>query len=355
MQGSFLVIEVMSWAAIRGQEAAREQVLRYWRSGRWGHAYALTGPAGIGKRLFARELAKGLMCERGAAELAACDRCPSCLQVLAETHPDVHVVRTPEGKHSLPVEQMREFCAALWRKPLRGGWVVGIVEDAEEMNAESANAFLKTLEEPPAGVVILLVASSWERLLPTIRSRCQQVSLRPLGREDVAAILTEHGVEDEAVREAALRWCRGSASRALAIARGGLWELREELLSRLFQGQVEVDGWVKRCLEYAEGAGKESAAQRERAELVLDVLLEGLREGLRWGVIGESGSSPEEQRQQTLGLRFGVEQILDWQERTLQAYEHLDRRVPLPLVFESLFEHYAQACSGLKVQTTPAG
>ncbi|MEJ5277429.1 MAG: hypothetical protein WHU94_16105, partial [Thermogemmata sp.] len=131
--------------------------------------------------------------------------------------------------------------------------------------------------------------------------------------------------------------------------------LREELLSRLFQGQVEVDGWVKRCLEYAEGAGKESAAQRERAELVLDVLLEGLREGLRWGVIGGSGSSPEEQRQQTLGLRFGVEQILDWQERTLQAYEHLDRRVPLPLVFESLFEHYAQACSGLKVQTTPAG
>jgi DNA polymerase-3 subunit delta' len=345
----------MSWAAIRGQEAAREQVLRCWRSGRWGHAYALTGPPGIGKRLFARELAKALMCERGTGELAACDRCPSCLQVMAGTHPDVHVVRTPEGKHSLPVEQMREFCAGLWRKPLRGGWVVGIVEDAEEMNAESANAFLKTLEEPPAGVVILLVASSWERLLPTIRSRCQQVSLQPLRREEVAAILTEHGVEEEAVREAALRWCRGSASRALAIAKGGLWELREALLGALAEGKVEVEGWVRRCLEYAEGAGKDAAAQRERAELVLDVLLEGLREGLRWGVIGGTPSHAEESRHQALGQCFGVEQLLDWQERTLQAYEHLDRRVPLTLIFESLFEHYAQACSGWKAPRTPAG
>lgn len=332
----------MSWQAVRGQEWAREQVLRCWRSRRWGHAYALTGPGGIGKRLFARELAKGLMCEQGGEELAACDRCSSCLQVMAGTHPDVHVVRTPEGKHSLPVEQMREFCAGLWRKPLRGGWVVGIVEDAEDLNAESANAFLKTLEEPPAGVVILLVASSWERLLPTIRSRCQQVSLRPLRREDVAAILAEHGVEEEAVREAALQWCRGSASRALALAQGGLRELREELLSRLAAGEVDVEGWVKRCLEYAEGAGKDSAAQRERGELVLDVLLDGLREGVRWGIIGGTASSAEEKRSEALGQRFGVEQLLDWQERTLQAYEHLERRVPLPLLFEALFEHYAQ-------------
>jgi DNA polymerase-3 subunit delta' len=339
----------MSWEAIRGQEAAREQLVRAWQSGRWGHAYALTGPAGVGKRRLARELAKALVCEGGnSPELTACDRCPSCKQVEAETHPDVHIVRTPEGKHTLPVEQMREFCAALWRKPLRGGWVVGIVENADDFNAESANAFLKTLEEPPEGVVIFLISSSWEQLLPTIRSRCQQVSLRPLSRDDVAAILTEHGIEDREVREVALRWCRGSASRALAMAQGGLWELRQELLCHLGQGLVDVEGWTRRCVEYAESAGKESAAQRERAELVLDVLLEGLREGLRGSVINSPPAPAEEQHTEALG-QLPVELLLDWLERTLQAYGHLERRVPLPLLFEALFEHYAQTSPGVKV------
>jgi len=340
----------MSWANIRGQESARRQLVQAWRSGRWGHAYALTGPAGVGKRLFAREVAKALVCETGnKQELIACDHCPSCKQVEAETHPDVHIVRTPEGKHLLPVELMREFCAQLWRKPLRGGWVVGIVENADDFNAESANAFLKTLEEPPEGVVILLISSTWEQLLPTIRSRCQHIILRPLSREDIAAILTKHGIEDPGVREVALRWCRGSASRALAIAQGGLWELRQELVGRLAVGQVDVEGWTKRCVEYAEAAGKESAAQRERAELILDMLLEGLREGLRQSIIcGSPGVASTREPHEPAWDQQGTESLLDGLERTLHAYNHLERRVPLTLLFEALFEHYAQGCSAVK-------
>ena len=86
----------------------------------------------------------------------------------------------PPDKHELPVDEIRDFCAKLARKPSRGGRVVGIVEDADDFNAESANAFLKTLEEPPAGAILLLIATGTAHQLPTILSRCQVVRFAPL-------------------------------------------------------------------------------------------------------------------------------------------------------------------------------
>ncbi|MFO0826006.1 MAG: hypothetical protein U0792_23285 [Gemmataceae bacterium] len=121
----------------------------------WGN-YLLVGPDGVGKRLFAHELAKALLCERPPAPLTACDSCPACAQVEAETHPDFH--GTPKGKQELPVDEMRAFCTQLAKKPSRGSRIVGIVEDADDFNAESANSFLKTLEEPPPGALLLLIA-----------------------------------------------------------------------------------------------------------------------------------------------------------------------------------------------------
>jgi DNA polymerase-3 subunit delta' len=331
--------EYMSWSRIRGQEEAIAQLRAAWGQSRLGHAYALVGPPGVGKRLVAVELAKTLLCTGATAEFAACDRCPACAQVTAQTHPDYHVLRTPEGKHALPVEDMRQFCEALSRKPLRGGRVVGIVEDADDLNAESANAFLKTLEEPPPAALILLVSSGWEMLLPTIRSRCQVIRCAPLSSEHIAAILTDHGITDPQLRQQALRWCRGSAGRAMALADPQLCELRQKLWQGLANGQIEPDQWTQQCVACAEQAGKDSARQRERAELLLDLLVEGLRQAMQAAVLGAAvqGLEPcwvDWSRSQD------IERGLDWLERTLQAYAHLERRVPLPLLFESLFDYF---------------
>src|SRR3954454_2722881 len=103
----------MSWNRIRGQDAARQTFLTAIERGRLGQAYLLVGPEGVGKRLFERELAKAFLCERPPAPMTACDTCPACAQVEAESHPDVLVARTPEGKHELPIEGMREFCARI--------------------------------------------------------------------------------------------------------------------------------------------------------------------------------------------------------------------------------------------------
>src|SRR5215211_2586111 len=179
----------MSWNRIRGQDAARVTFLAAIDRGRLGQAYLLVGPEGVGKRLFARELAKAFLCERPAGKMLACGACPACAQVEAGTHPDLLFLRTPEGKHELPVAAMREFCAQLALKPTRGARKIGIVEDADDFNEESANSFLKSLEEPPPGSLLLLIGTSTDRQLPTILSRCQLVRFALISDADLSAIL----------------------------------------------------------------------------------------------------------------------------------------------------------------------
>src|SRR5262245_54874659 len=221
----------MSWDRVRGHAGAKETFAAAHARGRLGQAYLLVGPDGVGKRLFARELAKALLCEKPPAPLTASGACPACAQVEAGTHPDYLTLRTPEGKHELPVDEMREFCAQLSRKPVRGGRKVGVVEDADDFNAESANSFLKALEEPPPGVILLLIATGTDRQLPTILSRCQVVRFGPLSPADLAAVLEEQGIDDPARRERLVRLAGGSASRALALNDDAIWKVREELVA----------------------------------------------------------------------------------------------------------------------------
>src|SRR5438067_7998238 len=122
----------MSWSRIRGHDAVIESFRSAFTRGRLGQAYLLLGPEGVGKRLFALELAKALLCEKPPAPLTACDQCNACAQVEAGTHPDVFRVRTPKDKHELPIDEIRAFCAQMAMKATRGTRKIGIVEDADD-------------------------------------------------------------------------------------------------------------------------------------------------------------------------------------------------------------------------------
>src|SRR5262249_41493055 len=130
------------------------------RRGRLGHAYLFTGPAGVGKRLFARELAKTLLCDNAPDEnWQACGKCASCQLVDADTHPDLIAAGRPEDKNEVPIETVRELCRLLSLKPARGRGKVAILDDADDLNPYSANSFLKTLEEPPPQSVLILIGT----------------------------------------------------------------------------------------------------------------------------------------------------------------------------------------------------
>jgi DNA polymerase-3 subunit delta' len=204
-------------AGIRGQDRARELLTRSLASGKLPHAYQFDGPAGVGKCTTAVALAAALNCERQPGA-AVCD-CLPCEKITLGVHPDL-LRLGPEGKGGfIKIEQIRELLATLAFPPHEGRARLVIVEDADRMNPAAANAFLKTLEEPPARTHIVLTTTAPDRLLDTIRSRCQRVRFAALSTENVAAILRAGGAEPAAALAAAAL-AGGSVERAGDLADG---------------------------------------------------------------------------------------------------------------------------------------
>lgn len=251
-----------------GQDAAEAVLLRAWRSGRLPHAWLLTGPRGAGKATLAFRFARTVLA--GPAEAEACRQPshPVFRMVANGAHPDLRVLviptdpKTGKRKTEIPVDSVREAAEALRVTSSRGGARILVVDAADDLNRNAANALLKLLEEPPPGVLLLLIGQRPGLLPPTIVSRCAVLRLRPLDdaamRQGLAALAPESAPE---LLGQVLAGAEGSLGRALDLLEGDWLERYAALLESLAHGH---EGLAPR-LEAAEILSRWAQA-REKAE-----------------------------------------------------------------------------------------
>ncbi|MFQ5345216.1 MAG: AAA family ATPase [Mariprofundus sp.] len=180
---------------IFGHEAVRHRFTDALANGKLHHAWLLYGMKGIGKQTLAEVLAGFVMCD----SKTACGECHGCKMLVAGSHPDVFQLGLIEGKRDLNIEQIRSVLSFLALSGAESSRRVVILDDAERMNHQAANALLKGLEEPSTGSVLLMVCSELERLPVTIRSRCMLQRCSPLSDADTRAVLAqqEHPVQEK--------------------------------------------------------------------------------------------------------------------------------------------------------------
>lgn len=270
--------------------------------GRLHHAWLLTGPEGVGKATFAYRAARRLLGappDLGRGPLGADPAHSVSRQVSARSHPDLIVLERegPDGKPRkvIPVDDARRMAEFFSKSPASAPHRVAIIDAADDLNANAANAILKTLEEPPPRGVLLMVSHSPGRLLATIRSRCRRLAFRPLGLEPAAAFVRERADVDP---ESALRLSRlaqGAPGRALELLAAGALTL-DDAARELLGGLPQLDRTrllsLAESFRGAEGAGQFGLLFDLLAERVHALASDRARQGIggldRWAAAWET-------------------------------------------------------------------
>ncbi|MEO6349975.1 MAG: DNA polymerase III subunit delta' [Candidatus Limnocylindrales bacterium] len=203
----------------RGHRAALDFVERSIQTGHPPHALLLVGPDGVGKTTLAMDLASGLLCLDADPAARPCRACVACRKIDHRNHPDLHLLEPEGAGQQIRVGQIQALAAELALLPLEGRYRVAVVEHANRLNPDAQNALLKTLEEPPARVCLVLAADDAATLLPTVVSRCARLRLGPVAADTIAELLDEANLADRSQGSALARLAGGRPGAAVALAR----------------------------------------------------------------------------------------------------------------------------------------
>ena len=208
----------MGFEELLGNQRLKENITSSLRRGRCAHFYLISGPEGSGKHTLARLLAAGLLCQE---QDKPCLQCHACRKVLSGTHPDFITVDDPDKK-TVPVDLIREARADIYVRPNEGERKIYLFPRAQDMGLPGQNALLKVLEEPPSYGVFLLLTDNPEKLLPTVRSRCEELRLQPLPEQILYRRLTADfpQTDPQTIRAAMLR-SGGYLGQARQLLEGG--------------------------------------------------------------------------------------------------------------------------------------
>lgn len=304
-----------------GHEWAVDMLAQHVAQGRERHAYLFTGPSGVGRRTLALHLAQALNCTQPPIPGQPCRKCSTCKRIEKMHHPDLTVVEAEHEGETLRIDQIRELQHTLSLAPYEGRYRVALVLRFEEAHISAANAMLKTLEEPPPQVIVILTARSAESLLPTIVSRAEVLKLRPLSLDETAAGL-------QAIR---------GVPRELSVKLAHISDGRPGYAIRLFENPKlleqrqtwlnELVGLLSTSRRERFAFAREMVEDKERIQNELQVWLTFWRDVLLF-VAGTNGSLTNldytaqiERLAQATDLEYAQSQVMAI-EHTLDCVEH---------------------------------
>ena len=200
----------MNFSNIIGNENVKDLLNNSIKTKSLVHSYMFIGPDGIGKKLFAKELSKIILCDN---DIGACENCSSCIKFNGGNHPDFMLIDSEDGK-SIKISQIRLLQEEIAQKPIISNHKVYIVNNSDLMTVEAQNCLLKTLEEPPEYATIILVLSNENKLLSTIKSRCAKIVFNKLTDNELTTYANKHSIE---VNNTLLSICNGSISNLINL------------------------------------------------------------------------------------------------------------------------------------------
>jgi len=233
----------LSFESLQGQDSAISYLKASLRNNRISHAYIFAGPDGVGKRLAAINFAKALNCA-SLVSGSPCDQCSSCKKIESSNHPDIFTLKPEEEGASIKIEDVRILIKEIYLKPFEARKKVYIIESAEYMKHEAANALLKTLEEPPSDSVIILLTENIKSLFHTIVSRCQVVKFFPLKLREVEEILINKYSLSQADSHTLSHLSGGRLGEALKFKEGDIFTKRSLLINKIissFRADFDFD------------------------------------------------------------------------------------------------------------------
>ncbi len=259
----------MAFHELAGNTNAKTILLRALAQDRLHHALLLCGPEALGKRLFARSIAQALNCP--VQPRIGCGECPTCRRIAAGEHPDIRLI-VPDGAF-IKVSQVRQEVGELNYEPSEGRHRVAILDPADRLNINAANALLKTLEEPPPHSSLILITANPNALLETIRSRCQPIRFAPLALDEMEAFIQTNFKRPPEENRLLARICRGCPGKAAGADLTHFRETRKEVL-----GLIELLGRKTQPARLVKAAGhfgkKDFSRQdfEDRLDLIAAVL-----------------------------------------------------------------------------------
>jgi DNA polymerase-3 subunit delta' len=329
------------FSQIVGQARPIGQLKRAVAAGKLAHAYLFAGAPGVGKATTAKALAAELNCSESndaPGQQQACGACSHCERIAAGTHPDVIEV-APDGRF-IKIDQIRALEQLVVFPPHEGRYRVVIIDEADKLNANAANALLKSVEEPRKGTLFVLISSAVHAVMPTLISRCQRIRFLPLCGDDMMAVVTTiHPDVDPAVLRDLVNVADGSPGRALDMMANEELGAAQQTLDQLLRAAA-VPAASRQRASAIFAAAAEAGRERPHLVRVTDLLRARLRSELLQSLDQPAGATRD---------------VLDKISLLAEAREALDGNVSPALVFEQLALCLERDDSGSRATQSPSG